>query len=284
MSKDLTPVTSPNKSLVAILKSDKIQQRFNEVLADSTKTKSFIATLINVINKNTQLSKCTPETLIGGALMAASMDLPLHSTFGLCALIPFKTKKGNIYVDEAQFQVMARGYIQLAIRSGVYKNIHFTEVYEDELEYYDPITSEIKFTAIRDRKQRDIGNEKKIVGYYSMFELQTGFKKELYMSKKEMEVHGKTFSKTYDKQFGMWKTNFHVMGRKTIIKQLLTKYGILSIELRNAIESDQSVLNDDNMTYPDNEFPNNENATDVTFDDFANETIEGVDNGGTEQK
>lgn len=245
-----------------ILSQENVKQRFTEVLGK--KAPQFMATIVNVVGASPSLKECDANSIMGAAFVAASFDLPIDSNLGFAALVPYEksTKVGNEWQKEkhAQFQMMYKGFIQLAIRSGYYEKMNCAEVYEDELISYNPISGECKFvTDFSKCSQRENGETDKIVGYYSWFLLSTGFMKELYMTKREVDNHAKKYSQAYrydldkKKQASKWTTDFDAMAKKTVIKQLLSKWGILSVEMIKAIQDDQKVFDENgNESYADN--------------------------------
>ena len=156
--------------------------------------------------------------------------------------MPFNDKnKGKV----AQFQLGYKGYIQLAIRSGQYKKINVLAIKEGELEYFDPLNEEIKVSLMVDKW--DEREAAPTIGYYAMFELVNGFRKALYWSKGQMEAHASKYSPGYKakKGFTFWEKDFDAMAYKTMLRQLISKWGIMSIDLQKAIDSDMAVINDD---------------------------------------
>lgn len=248
----LTPATDGKNSLAAIKKhllNIDIKSRFQASLGNRANT--FMASIINITANNDKLQVATPDSIMSAAFIAAALDLPIEPNLGYAAIIPYK--------DKAQFQIMYKGIIQLAIRSGQYKSIHASAIYEDELVSYDPVTGDLEFSDLGIRKQRTIGDESKIVGYYSKFELITGFRKEFYMTLDEVRNHAKKYSAAYKydikfkKSSSIWSTDFTVMALKTVIKLSLQRWGILSVQLQNAIKYDQSVVSQSEQpTYVDN--------------------------------
>ena len=155
---------------------------------------------------------------------------------------------------EAQFQMMYKGFIQLAIRSGYYEKMNCSVVYKDELVSYNPITGEVEFvTDFSQCKNRAEGNTENIVGYYAWFKLLTGFRKELFMTVAEVDNHARKYSQAYrydidqGKKASKWTTDFEAMALKTVIKLLLSKWGILSVDMQRAIQDDQKVYDEANM-------------------------------------
>jgi recombination protein RecT len=197
---------------------------------------SFSNSIINVVSSNNALQKCDPSTVIKSAMISASLNLPIDPALGLSAIVPYK--------DAAQFQLMYKGVIQLCIRSGQYETIHDTEVYRDELESYNPITGEVKFRELTEYKMRPQHKWEDVVGFYCRFRLLKGFTSSLYMTKEEVMAHAERYSRAYqydlkfNKQTCPWSTDPIAMGRKTVILALLKRYGIMSVEMQDAVVAD----------------------------------------------
>lgn len=247
-----------------ILSMDNVKMRFNEVLGK--KAAQFMTSIVNVVSASDQLKKCNPNSIIAAALVAATYDLPIDSNLGFSAIVPYNNSKYNPSTRqyekhmEAQFQMMYKGFIQLAIRSGYYEKMNYAVVYEDELLSYNPITGEVEFVEdFSECTQRNSGDESKVAGYYAWFRLKTGFRHDLFMTKKEMDLHAKKYSQSYrtdlnkNKKSSKWTTDFESMALKTVIKLLLSKWGILSIDMQRAITDDQKVYDEDGSGgYKDN--------------------------------
>lgn len=247
-----------------ILSQDNVKKKFGEVLGQ--KAPQFIASITNVVAGSAQLKKCDANSIIGAAFVAATYDLPIDSNLGFAAIVPYNNSKYNPQTRqwekhmEAQFQIMYKGFIQLAIRSGYYEKMNYAVVYEDELVSYNPITGEIEFVKdFSECTQRDAGEEEKVVGYYARFKLRTGYSQELFMSRKAVENHAKKYSQSYrtdlkeNKQKSKWTTDFEAMALKTVIKLLLSKWGILSVDMQRAIQDDQKTFDGEgNGSYGDN--------------------------------
>lgn len=256
-----TGVVAQVKGLLA---EENVKSRFQEVLGKKAPT--FMASIVNVVSASTQLKQCQPNSIMAAAFVAASFDLPIDSNLGFAALVPYdkkmKDQNGNwSKVKLAQFQMMYKGFIQLAIRTGEYEKMNCSEVYEDEILSYNPITGECEFVVdFRNCKQRNNGETDKIVGYYAWFRLRSGFTKELYMSKNEVLNHAKKYSQSYrydlndKKESSKWTTDFDAMAKKTVIKLLLSKWGILSVEMQRAITDDQKAFDENGEeAYIDNQ-------------------------------
>ena len=190
-----------------------------------TKAQGFATSVLSVVNNNKLLQDASPNSIYTSAMVAASLDLPINPNLGFAALVPY----GGV----CQMQVMTRGLIQLAIRSGQYKHINNAIVYEGQLVKEDPFTGEYEF----DYKSK---TSDKVIGYMAYFETISGFEKYYYMTKEEVEKHGRKYSKTYNN--GVWKTDFDSMALKTVLKLLLSKFGVLSIEMQRAIRFDQAAI------------------------------------------
>lgn len=248
-----------------ILAGENVKARFKDVLGN--KAPQFMASIVNVVSASDQLKKCEPNSIMAAAFVAASFDLPIDSNLGFAAIVPYdksiKDKNTGKWtkVKLAQFQMMYKGFIQLAIRTGEYEKMNCSEVYEDELIGYNPITGECEFvTDFAGCSQRNNGDKDKIVGYYAWFRLRSGFTKELYMSKNEVLNHAKTYSISYrydlndNKQSSNWSTDFDGMAKKTVIKLVLSKWGILSVDMQRAITDDQKTFDENGAeSYGDNQ-------------------------------
>ena len=192
------------------------------------KAQGFATSVLSVVTNNKLLQNSEPASIYSSAMVAASLDLPINPNLGFAAIVPY----GRV----SQFQIMTRGLIQLAIRSGQYERITNAVVHKGELVKCDPFTDDYKFDA--SKKESD-----EIIGYMAYFKTVGGFEKYLYMSKEDVLAHGKRYSKSFNS--GPWKDNQEAMCLKTVMKMLLSKYGILSIEMQRAIRMDQAVVRDD---------------------------------------
>ena len=224
-----------------------IKNKVHEVLGK--RSNQFITTVLQIASSNDLLAKADPVSILNASMVAATLDLPINQNLGFAYIIPFNQKqRDGSYKTVAQFQLGYKGFIQLAQRSGQFKTISATPIYDGQLIESNPLTG-FKF---------DFGSKKSdiIIGYAAYFELLNGFQKTLYMTVKEMEQHGLKFSQTYKKGYGLWKDDFDSMAQKTVIKLLLSKFAPLSIEMQKAIITDQGIVNDlkgENVTYDDHE-------------------------------
>lgn len=238
-----------NQNLPALLNSDVIKNRFNEVLGKNATT--FVSTLANICTNNPQLQNCDGRSVIGAAMLSTTLNLSITPSLGQAYIVPFKTwdKETRKEIYKAQLQIGVRGYIQLAHRTGQYTRLHAGKMCEGEFRGFNPLTGEI----ILGEKISD-----DIVGYVAHMKLVNGFEKTIFMSKAEMEAHAEKYSQSYsyDKRTGKssspWSTNFDGMAAKTVLKKLLRTWGTLNTNLMTAIEGDQSVVDKDTFTYVDN--------------------------------
>ena len=236
-----------------LLSSESVKERLNEILGKRAST--FATSVLQIIKSSDLLAQAEPNSVVGAAMTAATLNLPLNNSIGFAYIIPFNTKnKDGSSSVKAQFQLGYKGFLQLAQRSGQFKTVNVTEVKDGEILSRDRLTGDIEFSWIQD----DLIREKtKTVGYVSYFSLLNGFQKNMFMSIDELNAHGGKFSKTFKQQYGLWKTDFDSMAKKTVLKLLLSKYAPLSIDMQTAVQTDQATFNDvnnpDDINFPDNE-------------------------------
>ena len=238
-------------SFSAVLKSDAYQNLINNTLKDKRRANNFIANISSAVATNPALKECDPATILSAGLTVETLNLSLNTQLGQTYLVPFKDRKRGRTV--AQFQIGYKGYIQLAIRSGYYKKLNVVAIKEGELVNYDPLNEEIEVNLIEDEAERE---NAKTVGYYAMFEYNNGFRKTAYWSKEKMEKHALKYSMGYraKKGYTFWEKDFDAMGFKTMIRHLISKWGIMSTELQNAYVKDMGVIKEDNkVEYIDNQ-------------------------------
>lgn len=243
-----------------------IQNRITKTIG-SGRGQRFITAIVSAVNNNSSLAECTNDSIYSGALLGESLNLSPSPQLGHYYLVPFKDKeKGKV----AQFQLGYKGYLQLAIRSGYYKKINVLDIKENELIKYNPLDEEIEVNLIENGEERE---KAKTVGYYAMFEYTNGFKKTLYWSKNKMSEHAKKYSQGYRKDlregtsYTFWSKDFDGMAFKTMLRQLISKWGIMSIEMQNAVEKDMAVINEDGTpNYVDNSFDPTETIIDEQED------------------
>lgn len=231
-----------NLSFSNYIKSNVIQSRIESTLGDTAKAKTFVASLISAVGMNPELINCDFNTIISSALLGEALKLSPSPQLGQYYIVPFDNRKTGRTV--ASFQLGWKGYYQLALRSGQYKTIDAVAIKEGELVKYNAITKEIEFAPIEDEVTRE---KAKTIGYYAYFETVNGFKKELYWTKEKMLNHARTYSKAFNsdlekgKRYSFWTKDFDAMALKTMLRQLISKYGIMSIDLQKAYTNDMTI-------------------------------------------
>ena len=218
------PNTVPVKTL---LNQELFKKKFEDVLG--ARAPQFIASVINLVGNDKYLAGCNPISVISACLVAATLDLPIDKNLGYAWIVPYKEKG----IPIAQFQMGYRGYVQLALRSGQYRSINVINVHEGELVKWDPLTEEMKIDF--NQKMSD-----KVIGYAAYFELLNGFKKAEYWDMQRILEHKNKFSKS---DFG-WNKDFNAMARKTVLRNLLNHWGILSIQMQNGMSADMAATED----------------------------------------
>ena len=259
---------TPARTIEDWVESENIKQKVNEVLDKGAP--AFVTSILSLVKSTPQLAAADPKTVISAAMTAATLKLPINPNLGFAYIVPYK--------DTATFQMGYKGYIQLAMRTGQYKTINASVVYEGQIEDVDFVTGEI----IRGKKKSD-----KVVGYVAYFELINGFSKMVYMTHEEMLHHAMTYSQAYkyDKKNGkkssVWTTNFEAMGLKTVLKQLISKYGIMSIDMQGAgLETALSADSTDDMY---DRGPQNVTPLETAAEVQTIEAVAEVQDGATEE-
>ena len=250
---DNTQVTvqQKNATLGELMHSPAVIGKLNEVWSSPQMANSFMSSVISVANGNPQLRKAEPMSIIGAAMVAATMQLQVIPTLGQCYIIPYGSK--------AQFQVGYLGLLQLCQRSGQFKKILAAPVHEGEYISGDEFDEDYVF----DKKQR---KSDKIVGYMAKFELLNGFTKVAYWDVDRVKAHATKFSQAYRSGYtSPWKSDFDAMAQKTVLKSIL-KYAPKSIEMQNAVTFDQAVVN-----------VNSSDIQDLDIDAFAPEYIDNLE-------
>ena len=221
-----------------------IQKRIASTIG-SERGQRFITGIVSAVNNNPSLAECTNDSIYSGALLGESLNLSPSPQLGHYYLVPFNDKEqGKV----AQFQLGYKGYIQLAVRSGYYTKLNVVAIKDGELLNYDPLNEIIEVKLIEDEEARE---KAKTIGYYAMFEYKNGFRKTLYWTKAKMLEHAKKYSQGFKRdlekgtKYTFWSKDFDGMAFKTMLRQLISKWGIMSIDMQNAFEKDMAVLNDD---------------------------------------
>ena len=227
--------------ITAYLTQDAVKRQINSVIGGKDGQR-FISAIVSAVNTNPTLQECTNQSILSGALLGESLKLSPSPQLGHYYLVPFNDRnKGKV----AQFQLGYKGYIQLAIRSGQYKKLNVMAIKEGELEYFDPLNEDIKINLMIE--DWDAREKAPTIGYYAFFELVNGFRKAIYWSKTQMEAHALKYSMGYKakKGYTFWEKDFDAMAYKTMLRQLISKWGIMSIDLQSAFDADMAVINDD---------------------------------------
>lgn len=261
-------MTQQSNSLKQVVNSPVIQKQFQSLMKENSS--QFASSLITLASNDPQLKDAEPMSIISGAMQAAQLNLPLEKQFGFVYLIPFNTKDKttNKWVKKAQFILGYRGLIQLAQRSGQYRSINVGNIYKGELGSWNALSEELEYNP--ENKESD-----DVIGYFGYFKLLNGFEKTVYWTKEQVEKHRIENNKAKNKTSlsGVWASNYDAMAQKTVLRSLISKWGILSVELQQAIVADadtpnyedevrkdvtdnanKELLDFDNIDTPDNRF------------------------------
>jgi len=240
------------------IKSEGYQKLINDTLGDPKLAQQFVADISTAVAINPMLKRCEAGSILSAGLVAYTLKLPLNASLGYAYLVP--------YADKAQFQLGAKGFKQLAMRSGIYTDIDVTDVRDGEYLGRDEETGKPRFKFITDDNVRE---KAAIIGYLAYFITQNGFKKTIYWSIDKIKAHGKRYSKTFNStsSTNVWRDNFDKMAEKTVIKQLLSNWGVLSVELQDALKYDQAVVKEDKTP----EYVDVKDEVDFTEDEVVQE-------------
>lgn len=266
--------------IATYLANEAVRNNIVSVVGEKNATR-FISSVVSAVQTNQTLAQCTNGSILSAALLGESLKLTPSPQLGQYYMVPFENKKAK--QKEAQFQMGYKGYIQLAIRSGQYKKLNVVAIKEGELIKYDPLTEEIEVRLIEDDEKRE---NAKTIGYYAMFEYMNGFRKSIYWSKKKMLEHADKFSQAFSKDAkkkkvndewkqlvsfedyeagkypkgdewlysSFWYKNFDGMAYKTMLRQLISKWGIMSVEMETAYGFDMAVIDENGKAiYVDNQ-------------------------------
>lgn len=243
--------------MTAYLNQDAVKQQINSIVGSKRGT-AFITSIVSAVQATPALQECTNPSILSAALLGESLNLSNSPSLGQFWIIPFNNRKKG--VKEAQFQLGANGFKQLAMRTGQYKDMDFLEIHEGEYKGRDKYTGKQVFEFIEDDDEREA---LPVIGYMAYFELLNGFRKTVYWTKAKMEKHADQYSPAFSldayrklqegkipqselwKYSSYWYSNFAGMAEKTLIKHLLSKWGILSTELITAMDADMAVINED---------------------------------------
>ena len=234
--------------LTAYLTQEGVKKQISEIIGKNSET--FMASIISAVQTNPSLQECTNSSILSGALLGESLKLSPSPQLGHFYLVPYKDNKQGI--TQAQFLLSYKGYIQLAIRSGQNRKLNVVPIKQGELIKFDALNEDIEVNMIDDEEARE---KLPTIGYYAMFELVNGFRKAMFWSKAKMEAHANKYSSGYraKKGYTFWEKDFDSMACKTMLRQLISKWGIMSIELQKAYDADMAVIKEDGTkVYVDN--------------------------------
>ena len=232
-------LTQRKQGITSFLNMDAVKANVQQAVGKNSDR--FMASIISAVNATPTLQECTNQSILSAALLGQSLNLSPSPQLGQYYMVPFNDKnKGKV----AQFQLGYKGYIQLAIRSGQYKKLNVLAIKEGELVRFDPLNEEIIVNLIDDEEARE---NAKTIGYYAMFEYTNGFRKAIYWTKAKMEAHALKYSKGYaaKKGYTFWERDFDAMAYKTMLRQLISKWGIMSIDMQTAMDADNTIVNED---------------------------------------
>ena len=273
-------LVAKEQGIASYLASPAVRESITNVLGEKH-VDSFVADVVACVQNNETLAKCTNKSIFSAALLSKSINLPLTPQLGYAYLVPFDNKHQEngktVYLKEAVFQMGWKGYVQLALRSNNFRKIIATDVRKGEVQGYNPFEDQYEIKPIDFEKRMakdDKGNYLiPIIGYYAKLEMTSGFVKEMYMSYDDMLEYAKKYSKAYrrdlDKHtsFSFWTTKFEDMAKKTMLRQLLGKYGLLTVELEKAYTHDMAIEREDGtLDYIDNK----PDDTEPVVNPFAN--------------
>ena len=247
--------------LAAYLTQDAVKKQINSIVGGKNGTR-FISSIVSAVQTTPALQECTNPSILSAALLGEALNLSPSPQLGQFYMVPFDNKKKGC--KEAQFQLGSKGYIQLAKRSGVYKKINVISIKEGELISYNPLEEELEVNLIEDDYERE---NTPTIGYYAMFEEVNGYRHSIYWSKQKMLAHAEKYSFAFYKNGGakslelleqgkipekdlwkyssFWFKDFDGMAHKTMLRQLISKWGTMSIDLQKAIDKDMAVIQED---------------------------------------
>lgn len=262
---------SKETSFTAYLKNDAVVNQINSVVGGKNGQR-FISAIVSAVGNNPTLQECENSSIVSAALLGESLNLSPSPQLGQYYMVPFKDNKAGIKV--AQFQLGYKGYIQLAIRSGQYKKLNVLAIKKDELIRFDPLNEDIEVNLIADENERE---KAETIGYYAMFEYTNGFKKAMYWSKEKMKAHAIKYSQGYaadikkGTKWTFWSKDFDGMAYKTMLRQLISKWGIMSIDMQTAMDNDMAVINEDGThTYVDSDTVEQQEYEEVSVQEGQN--------------
>jgi recombination protein RecT len=253
-------VAKPIERLKNILAAQSVQEQFKAVLQENAG--AFVASIIDLYNTDRTLQMCDPKNVVMEALKAASLKLPINKQLGFAWIVPYRDGKTGQYIPT--FQLGYKGYIQLCMRTGTYRYINADAVYEGELVKCDKLTGEIEIDPTKRTSDKK-------VGYFAFIETLNGFRKTLYMTVEEVTKHAQQYSKSFGSKNSVWATDFDSMALKTCLRLLLSKYGIMSVEMQRAYIED----NADTVNLADEAIEGTEELHDEDIIEGTSEIVEG---------
>lgn len=313
------PQVKKDMGITAFLNQESVKKQLQQAVGKNSMR--FVSSVVSAVTVNPALQECTNKSILSAALLGESLNLSPSPQLGQYYMVPYENKKEGVKV--AQFQMGYKGYIQLAIRSGQYRRINVLAIKEGELKYFDPLNEEIKVELMIDNW--DKRENAPAIGYYAMFELVNGFYKAMYWSKKQMLYHADRYSqafskdakkiKTFDFKSKMevwkekvsfedfeagkykdedawlyssfWYQNFDGMAYKTMLRQLISKWGVMSIEMQKAFDADMAEIREDGRnSYVDNppdDDGEEDTHADATVSDGAEDAFAGMEADGQQQ-
>ena len=270
MANSLVKGEKKQPSFSVFLTQDAIKKKINEVIGGKGGQR-FMTAILSAGTNSPALQECESMSILNCAFLGEALNLSPSPQLGQYYMVPYKKRdrNGNVLAVIAQFQLGYKGYIQLAIRSGYYKKINVLAIKEGELKYFDPLNEVIEVELIQDERQRELA---RTIGYYAMFEYLNGFQKAMYWSYEKMQSHADQYSQAYSaeahqriingeipkenmwKYSSFWYKDFDMMAHKTMLRQLISKWGVMSTELQMAMENDMAAIRDDGTPeYVDND-------------------------------
>lgn len=273
MANSLVKGEKKQPSFSVFLTQDAIKKKINEVIGGKGGQR-FMTAILSAVTNSPALQECESMSILNCAFLGEALNLSPSPQLGQYYMVPFKkkiSKKGEEprYITVAQFVIGYKGLYQLAIRSGYYKKINVLSIKEGELKYFDPLNEVIEVELIQDERQRELA---RTIGYYAMFEYLNGFQKAMYWSYEKMQSHADQYSQAYSaeahqriingeipkenmwKYSSFWYKDFDMMAHKTMLRQLISKWGVMSTELQMAMENDMAAIRDDGTPeYIDND-------------------------------
>lgn len=255
-------LTQRKPTFTTFLSGDAVKRKINTIIGGKD-GQLFITAITSAVSTNPALAECDNSTILSAALLGASLKLSPSPQLGQYYIVPYNDKKRGCKV--AQFQLGYKGYIQLAIRSGQYKKLNVLPIKQGELVHFDPLNEEIEVNLIDDEFARE---NAPTAGYYAMFEYTNGFKKGMYWSREKMMAHADKYSPAFSaesyqklldgeipekdmwKYSSFWYRNFDDMACKTMLRQLISRWGVMSIEMQQALSIDEHIITEDGTAEP----------------------------------